>query len=203
MAFIPILGFSKPEKNTIIPMPEKVEMIKGKFYLSNSSVLIPSRFSKLDSYLQHQILLLTSIKLNIEGIERGQSSILKLTLDAQLPFEVEEYNLNITPNRCEIIAKTDVGLFYGIQSLLQLLPSKREISCQIPCQKITDKPRFAWRGMMLDVSRHFFPKEFILKFLDLMAIHKMNVFHWHLVDDQGWRIEIRKYPMLTTYGAWR
>ncbi|HVP07288.1 MAG TPA: beta-N-acetylhexosaminidase, partial [Candidatus Acidoferrum sp.] len=98
-----------------------------------------------------------------------------------------------------------VGIFYGMQSFLQLLPAgemaKTEI--EIPAVEMEDSPRFDWRGLHLDVSRHFFPASFIKKYIDLLALHKMNVFHWHLTDDQGWRIEIAKYPRLTEVGAWR
>jgi hexosaminidase len=101
-------------------------------------------------------------------------------------------------------------LFYGVQTLLQLLPpeiySTNEVGgvkWQAPCVEIQDWPRFKWRGFMLDVSRHFFNKSEVETVLDLMAIHKLNTFHWHLVDDQGWRIEIKKYPKLTEIGAWR
>jgi len=99
-------------------------------------------------------------------------------------------------------------LFYGVQTLRQLLPpdifrrsAVDEMRWTVPAVQIEDVPRFSWRGQHLDVARHFMPKEFVLKFLDLMALHKMNVFHWHLVDDQGWRIEIKKYPRLTTVGG--
>ena len=97
-----------------------------------------------------------------------------------------------------------------IQTLRQLLPTEifsqkkiRNVDWKIPCVNITDSPRFGWRGAMLDVSRHFMPIEFVKKLLDLLALHKLNVFHWHLSDDQGWRIEIKKYPKLTSVGAWR
>jgi hexosaminidase len=101
-------------------------------------------------------------------------------------------------------------LFYGVQTVLQLLPPEiyssnivKGVAWQIPCVNIADSPRFQWRGMMLDVARHFFTKEEVKKTLDAMALHKLNVFHWHLTDDQGWRIEIKKYPKLLTEGAWR
>jgi hexosaminidase len=107
-------------------------------------------------------------------------------------------------------AKGSAGLFYGVQSLLQLLPPEvfstqvaQRVAWTIPCLKIQDQPRFKWRGFMLDVSRHFFSKTEIERVLEMMALHKLNVFHWHLVDDQGWRIEIKKYPKLTEVGAWR
>jgi len=109
-----------------------------------------------------------------------------------------------------IRAPTQAGLFYGVQTLLQLLPPEifatnpvSQVVWQVPCVRIEDWPRFAWRGFMLDVSRHFFNKSEVETLLEAMALHKMNVFHWHLTDDHGWRIEIKKYPRLTQIGAWR
>ena len=121
----------------------------------------------------------------------------------------EGYTLEVTPKRVILTANTEGGLFYGVQTLLQLLP--KEIDNQtvtttkwdIPCVKIVDYPRFPWRGLMLDVSRHFFPKEDVKRYIDRMARFKYNTFHWHLTDDQGWRIEIKALPKLTEVGAFR
>ena len=111
----------------------------------------------------------------------------------------EGYELNITPVAATLAANTPAGIFYGQQTLRQL----RADDGSLPCCKIWDKPRFGWRGLMLDVARHFFTKAEIKHFLDVMSVHKFNVFHWHLDDTQGWRIEIKKYPRLTEIGAWR
>jgi hexosaminidase len=114
------------------------------------------------------------------------------------------YHLNIQPNQIEISAGDEEGLFNGMASLRQLfLLSSLGENQYWPCATIHDYPKFAWRGMHLDVGRHFFPVPFIKKYLDLMSLYKMNVFHWHLTEDQGWRIEIKKYPKLTEVGAWR
>jgi hexosaminidase len=121
----------------------------------------------------------------------------------------EGYEINITSKRIALSANTSHGLFYGMQTLMQLLPAHngsaytKNISFKIPCVTITDYPRFGYRGMMLDVSRHFFSKDFIKKYIDEMAKYKFNVFHWHLTDDQGWRIEIKGLPKLTEVGAYR
>jgi hexosaminidase len=114
----------------------------------------------------------------------------------------EAYRLTITPNLITINAKK-AGLFYAIQTLIQLFPDRKDMSALLPCVKIYDEPRFAYRGLMLDVSRHFFTVPQIKDFLDLMAAYKLNRFHWHLTDDQGWRIEIKSYPKLTSVGSWR
>ncbi len=122
----------------------------------------------------------------------------------------EGYQLSVGKNDVVIEALRPAGLFYGVQTLYQLLPAevesaevKKGIAWTIPGLKVEDRPRFGWRGVHLDVGRYFFPKEAVKKYLDYMAMYKMNTFHWHLTEDQGWRIEIKKYPGLTEVGAWR
>lgn len=122
----------------------------------------------------------------------------------------EGYLLEITPKRIVITAEQPKGFYYGLQSLLQLMPTEiygslraDNVKWSIPCCYIEDRPRYAYRGLMLDVGRHFYPVSFIKKFIELIALHKMNVFHWHLTDDQGWRIEIKKYPKLIQIGSQR
>lgn len=114
----------------------------------------------------------------------------------------EGYRMEITPAMITVRGR-GAGLFYGMQTLLQLLPAQRDSSMVLPCVVIEDYPRFAYRGLMLDVVRHFFSIEFVKKYIDLMAAYKLNTFHWHLTDDQGWRIEIKKYPKLTSVGGMR
>src|SRR5690606_4203687 len=114
------------------------------------------------------------------------------------------YLLDVSPTNVLIEANTEKGLFYGVQSLLQLLPAVRTNEpLSIPAMKIKDYPRIGWRGMMLDVSRHFYTVDALKEIIDLLALYKMNVFHWHLTDNEGWRLEIKKYPRLTNVGAWR
>lgn len=126
-----------------------------------------------------------------------------------MPTKRGSYILNIKPLEVRISAPEPAGIYYALQSLWQLLPpevetgNKGKENWELPCVAIMDKPRFAWRGMHLDVSRHFFGKEEVKKFLDYMATYKFNVFHWHLTDDQGWRIEIKQYPKLTEVGSRR
>ena len=138
----------------------------------------------------------------------GTSSV-TLSIDRALKrLGPEGYRLEITRAGIRIRAFDPAGIFYGVQSLRQLLPAdlmRRTpvdgVRWAVPVATIEDSPRFSWRGSHLDVARHFMPKEFVLKFLDLMALHKLNVLHWHLVDDQGWRIEIKKYPRLALIGG--
>lgn len=128
-----------------------------------------------------------------------------LKLDGSIQNE-EGYRLDIEPDQVILSAGTPAGIYYGIQTFTQLLPL-REVkplrSISLPCMEIEDFPKFTWRGMHLDVSRHFFPADSVKRFIDYLAMHKLNVFHWHLTDDQGWRIEIKKHPELTETGAWR
>ena len=111
----------------------------------------------------------------------------------------EGYELHITPEFARLSANTPAGIFYGQETIKQL----RSKDGSLPCVRIWDKPRFAWRSLMLDVARHFFSKAEIIDFLNVMAAHKFNVFHWHLNDTQAWRIEMKKYPKLTAIGSWR
>jgi len=132
---------------------------------------------------------------------------LKIAAGADLP--AEGYQLDIERRGITITAREEAGLFYALQSLRQLLPPAVEtgqgdlLGYRISAGRIIDFPRFAWRGMHLDVSRHFFSPEFIKRYIDMIALHKMNVFHWHLTDDNGWRLEIKRYPKLTSTCAWR
>ena len=126
---------------------------------------------------------------------------------------MEAYSLAVNENNVQLTANHPMGLFHGVQTIRQLLPPEIElrsysevpngVKWTIPSVTIEDNPRFAYRGMHLDVGRHFMPVEFVKKYIDLLVLHKMNTFHWHLTEDQGWRIEIKKYPKLTEIGAWR
>jgi len=194
----------------IIPQPADVKLLRAPNVQLDPEFTIQYKDIDLREealYLQTGIFNLTGIKPEIEFIKiekdaevpiENKTIFLGLTTDNNSP--AEKYTLEIYSNLV-IIRGGEAGVFYGAQSLLQLInhaPSK-----SLRAMSITDYPRFQWRGMHLDVSRHFFPKEFIKKYIDVLAMHKMNVFHWHLTDDQGWRIEIKKYPKLTSVGAWR
>ena len=138
-------------------------------------------------------------------------SILLTTAGAEKSLGNEGYRLEVTPNGVTIRAPQAAGLFYGAQTLRQLLPDAAfgptrtagNEGFAIPCIRIEDYPRFEWRGMHLDVSRRFYDVQFVKRYLDQLAMHKINVFHWHLTDDDGWRVEIKKFPRLTKVGAWR
>lgn len=131
-----------------------------------------------------------------------RKNMINLIIDP-LKVKTNQYQLTSNQNSVTILAGSDTSVFYGIQTLIQLLPTTNASTLSIPAVSITDYPRFGYRGMHLDVSRHFFDVTFIKQYIDYLALHKMNYFHWHLTDDHGWRIEIKKYPKLTEIGAWR
>ena len=191
---------------TLIPQPESVVLKEGNFVLSSETkVFVPKEFkADLLPYLSGKIKNDLGIDLEISSgkTSKGLNSI-RFEKSADPTIAAEGYILEITPENILIKANTYAGLFYGFQTLRQLFPVNKGIKVELPCLLIKDSPRFAWRGMMLDVSRHFQTKEFVMKQIDAFASYKINKFHWHLTDDQGWRIEIKKYPNLTAKGAWR
>jgi hexosaminidase len=190
----------------IIPKPFSIIKEEGHFSLERNpnihrnSMEIPQTI--IDQLIVNFNLLIGSVSQQSEILEAAAISLQK----EKTGLGEEGYELKINKKQVIISAETAVGIFYGMQTLLQLIFQYRKEKSKViklPCCLIKDKPRFSWRGMHLDVSRHFFPVEFIKKYIDLLALHKMNKFHWHLTDDNGWRIEIRKYPLLTEIGAWR
>ncbi len=190
---------------SIIPAPVSLTVNVGYFVLdANTSI----RYRNTRSELKPAIAFLNTALKNISGIalpvNTAKQKIIQFEIEEIETIGDEGYVLDITENKVVIKANTKVGILYGIQSLLQTLPAIRTNALlQIPCMHVMDYPRFSYRGMHLDVSRHFFGPELVKEYIDLMASYKMNTFHWHLVDDQGWRIEIKKYPNLTKTGAWR
>lgn len=194
----------------IIPQPVEISMSKGHITLhksDNISYVGGEQAGEVAKYLGKVLRPATGFAFEAH---QGSDGNLLLVLDTTLSWQPEQYRLRITGKRITLTGCTPAGLSRGVQTIRQLLPCQierdsvvKDIKWIVPCLEINDYPRFAWRGMHLDVSRHFFDIEFIKKYIDLIALHKMNTFHWHLVDDQGWRIEIKKYPRLTEVGAWR
>jgi hexosaminidase len=198
----------------IIPKPGKVIRSAGVFELKASTrILVSNRTKAVGDYLQGLFHPATGYPLTVEQTPVSEAipdSILLTTAEADPSLGEEGYTLTVSPTVVVIRAPAAAGVFHGLQTLRQLLPpqigSSEKVSgvqWTVPALTIEDQPRFQWRGMMLDVGRHLFPVPFIKRYIDLMALHKMNVFHWHLTEDQGWRIEIQKYPRLTQVGAWR
>lgn len=188
----------------IIPKPQQIEYHSGSFVMNSKTVIQADEDSFEVKYLQQIIKQQLGLNLEITTSSKAKSKIVFLNkvIEEKKSFK-EWYNLSISKNEVVINSTENHGIFYGIQTLIQLLPQEKSLEIKIPCLNITDEPKFKWRGMHLDVSRHFFPKDFIKKYIDYLAMYKMNTFHWHLTDDQGWRIEIKKYPKLTEVGAWR
>jgi hexosaminidase len=209
---IMISGQSFGQDISIIPQPVQLQRGSGEFALSGTTTIgIPARnteAAKVASYFANRVKASTGYSLNTT---EGSGTIqLALNPKADAQLGKEGYTLAVTSSNVVIRANTAAGLFYGVQSLIQLLPNEIEsntvvtgVNWTLPVVTLTDYPRFGWRGIMLDVSRHFFPKEYVKSFIDQMARYKFNRFHWHLTDDNGWRIEIKSYPKLTEVGAWR
>lgn len=203
------------QSDGIIPLPLHAEWHPGIFILNpKTSIFLPNRdgeFSGAAKYLTGRIGRAAGFSPAIRSAGKIPSNNCIAFIHSPTDsLGAEGYRLYVTANGVRIESGSDAGAFYAVQTLFQLLPPEiyrdkpaHDVRWSIPAVSIIDRPRFSWRGMHLDVSRHFFPKDFIKTYIDMIAMHKMNVFHWHLTDDQGWRIEIKKYPRLTEIGAWR
>ena len=200
-------------KPAVIPQPLAMTTRDGSFTLTRDTVIsyTGADAEKIVSILATALAPATGFDLKVEAGWRADGVGLLFSTDGADPeLGAEGYTLTVAPERVIICAPKAAGLFYGMQTLLQLLPPKIEspghvegkIWC-VPCVEITDRPRFTWRGLTLDVSRHFFTKDEVKAYLDAMARYKFNSLQLHLTDDQGWRIEIKKHPKLTQVGAWR
>jgi hexosaminidase len=212
-------AFSSSEEKeiSIIPEPLSLKREAGTFVIERGTAIILGsnnvELRRVGEQLASKLRTATGYPLEIEmsaGTSRRANAILLTLDDRSHDLGTEGYTLTVTKNSVEITATAPAGIFYGVQSFYQLLPVEVEKSAIVsgivwsaPCVKIVDRPRFPWRGMHLDVGRHFFSKDSVERYIDLMAMYKMNMFHWHLTEDQGWRIEIKKYPRLTSVGAWR
>ena len=199
-------------KISIVPYPNHLEPGHGTFAVKGEGVVCDSR---ADERTQRAVAEFAAQLAKTSGGENPvtvadelPASGIRFVLDQTLPEE--GYRLDVTPKGVEVRASRFPGFFYAVQSLRQMLPAAvygtepaPGEEWVLPCVSIEDAPRFAYRGMHLDVARHFFSVEEVKRYLDVMAIHKLNRFHWHLTDDQGWRIEIKKYPELTTVGSIR
>ncbi len=188
-----------PNTLSIIPLPQQMTVPGGVFQINPKMQIGADRDALPEAqFLADMLREATSTALEVR--EDAPEAAIRLRLDPGLTaLGGEGYTLIVTPEGIRLEAAARAGLFYGIQTLRQMA----QAGGTVPCAEITDMPRFAWRGAMLDVSRHFLPKAFVLKFIDLLALHKMNTLQLHLTDDQGWRIEIKKYPKLTEIGSVR
>lgn len=203
-------GFATDASYDVIPLPQSIVMVKGKSFILNSNTTIfcsskDDLMQKNAYFLSCYIADLTGLKLKVSDIKPKKGNYIELLLNNKNIKGEEAYTININNKNIKISGFTSAGVFYGVQTLRKSLPICNAINNPIvlPAAEIKDAPRFKYRGMMLDCSRHFFSIDFIKKFIDLIALHNMNTFHWHLNDDQGWRIEIKKYPKLVEIGSVR
>jgi hexosaminidase len=193
----------------LVPVPARVVPREGTFTLTaDTKIAAHASLRPIAEQLRDHLRPATALPLAI--VDQTAGSRISLALDPRLALGDEGYRLVVYPDLIDTRAPHPAGLARAIETLRQLLPVQiyrrapvERVPWRIRCVDIEDTPRFAWRGSHLDVSRHFMPKATVLKHIDLLAMHKLNVFHWHLTDDQGWRIEIKRYPKLTEVGAWR
>jgi hexosaminidase len=203
-AFSTVFLFAQ-QQVSIIPQPVSLQVNEGAFLLDANTAI---QFNPANKELKAAADFFAKYVKNISGYSLPLNVVKKKNILFQLAsvaeIGTEGYQLKVTESAITIMANTKAGIVYGMQTLFQTMPAVRtNAALKFPCMQVTDYPRFKWRGMMLDVSRHFFSPDMIKEFINLMASYKMNVFHWHLVDGAGWRLEIKKYPKLTQQAAWR
>lgn len=201
---------------SIIPQPVKLEQKSGNFTVNNKTIIVvesaDAESIRVANMMAERFKTSAGLSIKVSEVKKfspQKNVILFTSTKADPDLGSEGYQLSVSTKAVVLRASGPAGFFYGMQTIFQLLPVEiygsfpTAIAWQIPGVEIVDKPRFEWRGMHLDVARHFMSVEFIKKYIDNMAMHKLNVFHWHLTEDQGWRLEIKKYPKLTSVGAWR
>ncbi|HEY0054798.1 MAG TPA: family 20 glycosylhydrolase [Pedobacter sp.] len=214
LCFLSLTVFSQEPENKISIIPEPVEMVRSEgFFLLPEEITIKSASSpeiiNTANLLKKRIATATGSKVNISHKDDQAAIRLQLNSEAEAALGKEGYRLIVNQKQIIIKANQPAGLFYAVQTLLQLFPKEIESAkslkgkWRVPCVQIADFPRFAWRGLMFDVSRHFFTKEDVKKYIDNMVKYKYNLLHLHLTDDEGWRIQIKSLPRLTEVGAWR
>ncbi len=204
-ASAPVPALASDNSPALIPAVQQIEMKAGQFHLNRqtkifASDMVAKENAQLLSVAVQKILGVSLPVMLGKPTAQEQNFVQFLSIQTFAPSEA--YNL-VSDTKSLRITATAAGQFYALQTLLQLLPLHKQAVIDLPAMEINDTPRFAWRGMHLDVGRHMFSVDFIKKLLDQMAALKLNTFHWHLTEDQGWRIQIKQYPKLTQVGAWR
>ncbi|QKG57760.1 family 20 glycosylhydrolase [Hymenobacter sp. BRD128] len=201
---------ASPAGIAIIPQPVRLVPGTGSFAITPATRIYVGpkndELRRIGQSLSEEISRATGVVPPVVAAAPGKnlSGAIYLKLLAALDtLGPEGYTLSVQPAQVVLAARQPQGLYLGTQTIRQLLPAQRTASASLPAVEVADKPRYQWRGMHLDVSRHFFPVEFVKQYIDYLALHKMNTFHWHLTDDQGWRVEIKKYPGLTSVGGYR
>ncbi|RZL15961.1 MAG: beta-N-acetylhexosaminidase, partial [Hymenobacter sp.] len=199
-----------PAGIAIIPQPVRLVPGTGSFAITPATKIYVGpkndELRRIGQSLSEEIGRATGVTPPVVAAAPGKQGTGYIQLTLAQPVDTlgtEGYTLSVQPTRVVVAARQPQGLYLGTQTIRQLLPAQRTPGASLPAVEVADKPRYSWRGMHLDVSRHFFPVEFVKQYIDYLALHKMNTFHWHLTDDQGWRIEIKKYPQLTSVGGYR
>jgi hexosaminidase len=190
----------------VIPMPLSIEQGNEKAFVltKNTKILYPKNNEKMKrnaAFLTDYLKENTGILLKSKAAKSGGNAILLKT--GLVSKNSEAYEIEVSPKGIVITGASEAGVFYGIQTLRKSIPVAQTKKVKMPAVKISDAPAFAYRGMMLDVSRHFCTVDSVKRWIDMLALHNVNTFHWHLTEDQGWRIEIKKYPRLTEIGSKR
>ena len=198
------LFFSPTKKIYILPEPFSIDYASDSGYTMRDTVcIIYNGQIKDEALLLSEYLQEMGVHCTIKASDKKDKDCIFLSKGIGAD-SVEAYKLLSRPGELVVLAPSRLGILHGIQSIRQLyLREYNGNNGQLPAFEINDSPKFKWRGMLLDCSRHFMDKEFVKRYIDLLALHKMNRLHWHLTDDQGWRIEIKKYPLLTQKAAWR
>ena len=208
LSLVTLFGVAHAQTPPLLPMPAQIEVARGTVTVDDATPIVVSAHDaatrQTAQYLADLLARTRGLHLKVRtGAPRRGAIVLSRQADAPVA-NAEGYALDVTPDGIRITARDDAGLFYGAVTLWQLLtPDTQHGAVQVPVMQIRDQPRFVWRGLMLDSARHFQSVAEIEQLLNQMAEHKLNVFHWHLTDDQGWRIQIKRYPELTRIGAWR
>ncbi len=207
-----------PVAIALVPQPREIQRGPGQFVVKQDTAILVDKDSpeaaNIAKLLAQRIRASTGLDLRVSAVDspgKQPSSIRLTTRGADASLGCEGYQLDVAPDGAVIAGGGAAGIFYGTQTLLQLLPPQvfstakvqEPIAWTVPAVRISDRPRFVWRGLLLDVARHFFSKEELKNFIDLMAQHKLNTLQIHFTDDQGWRVEIKRYPKLTAVGGWR
>lgn len=192
-------------QQSIIPAPVQYQSDPGYFYFRPTSYVLVHDMQSFNDAIAFRDIHLKMRPLPLKTLKEKaiNAPFIDVRYDSLLDVPDGGYKLVINQDSISIIGKNNGGAFYGLMTLIQLIESPFTNQFQVPCATITDYPQFGYRGVHLDCSRHFFTVDEIKQYIDYLALYKMNTFHWHLTDDQGWRIEIKKYPKLTDIGAWR
>jgi hexosaminidase len=202
--FLSSLNVLQAQKLDIIPQPVKIEQKEGTFIIPSSvQIVVDKKLQKSADYIGSDFFANTGIKPIVTIGKSNKKDGISFLVDEKLNLPNDGYELSVTKKGVHVKGKSSNGVLNGLQTLLQICSAKEVKKGTIPFVKIEDYPRFEWRGMMLDCSRQFFDKQTVKNYIDWLAAHKMNIFHWHLTDDNGWRAEIKSMPDLTLKGAWR